>query len=76
VGKVYGKVRKMLNEFKQEVHQATPGIPIMIVGANELPEVGDILTTVENEKTAKDIARERYFAYREQLLKKREINIS
>lgn len=73
VGKVYGKVRKMLNEFKQEVHQATPGIPIMIVGANELPEVGDILTTVENEKTAKDIARERYFAYREQLLKKREI---
>ncbi|HAF06953.1 MAG: Translation initiation factor IF-2 [candidate division TA06 bacterium 32_111] len=73
VGKVYGKVRKMLNEFKQEVKQATPGIPIMIVGANELPEVGDILTTVENEKIAKDIARERYFAYREQLLKKREI---
>ncbi|MEO0281827.1 MAG: translation initiation factor IF-2 [candidate division WOR-3 bacterium] len=73
VGKVYGKVRKMLNEFKQEVQKATPGIPIMIVGANELPEVGDILTTVENEKIAKEIARERYFAYREQLLKKREI---
>ncbi|MEJ5306910.1 MAG: translation initiation factor IF-2 [candidate division WOR-3 bacterium] len=73
VGKVYGKVRKMLNEFKQEVQKATPGVPIMIVGANELPEVGDILTTVENEKIAKEIARERYFAYREQLLKKREI---
>ncbi len=73
VGKVFGKVRKILNEFKEEIQNATPGIPVMVVGANELPEVGDILTTVENEKIAKEMARERYFAYKEQLLKKREI---
>lgn len=73
VGKVFGKVRKILNEFKEEIQNATPGIPVMVVGANELPEVGDILITVENEKIAKEMARERYFAYKEQLLKKREI---
>lgn len=73
VGMVYGKVRKMLNEFKDEIKEATPSMPVMIVGASALPEVGDNFMTVADEKTAREIARKRYFAYKEQLVKKREI---
>ncbi len=73
VGKTYGKVRKLLDEFKQDKKEAYPSEPIMIVGTNELPSVGDVLNTVENEKKAKEIARKRYFAYKEQQIKKREI---
>lgn len=73
VGMVYGRVRKMLNEFKDEIKEATPSMPVMIVGASALPEVGDGFMTVADERTAREIARKRYFAYKEQLVKKREI---
>ncbi|HAV92543.1 TPA: translation initiation factor IF-2, partial [candidate division WOR-3 bacterium] len=73
VGMVYGRVRKMLNEFKEEIKEATPSMPVMIVGASGLPEVGDRLMTVADEKIAREIARKRHFAYKEQLIKKREI---
>ena len=72
-GMVYGKVRKILNEFKVEIKEATPSMPVMIIGSSGLPEVGDRFMTVSDEKTSREIARKRHFAYKEQLVKKREI---
>ncbi len=72
-GNTYGKVRKMLDEYGEDINEAGPSLPVVIVGLNELPEVGDIVKTVDNLKKAKDIARQRYLAYREQLIKKRAI---
>lgn len=72
-GSVYGRVRKMLNEFREEIKEATPSMPVAIVGASSLPEVGDVFRTLEDEKKAKEAARKNYFQYKEQLLKKREI---
>jgi len=72
-GSVYGRVRKMLNEFREEIKEATPSMPVAIVGASSLPEVGDIFKTVEDDKKAKEVAKKNYYHYKEQLLKKREI---
>jgi len=72
-GKTHGKVRLLLNEFNEQIEEAGPSQPVSVVGANDLPEVGDILNTVEDQRDAKDIARQRHLAYREQLIKKREV---
>ncbi|MFO8062629.1 MAG: translation initiation factor IF-2 [bacterium] len=72
-GKTHGKVRLLLNEFNEQIEEAGPSQPVSVVGANDLPEVGDVLNTVEDQRDAKDIARQRHLAYREQLIKKREV---
>ncbi len=73
VGSSSGKVRKLLNEFKEEIKYAGPSTPVVIVGASSLPQVGDVIITMESEKHAKDAAKKKHFAYKEQMIKKREI---
>jgi translation initiation factor IF-2 len=49
----------MLNEHGKVVREAGPSMPIQVVGFSGLPDVGDFLNGVENERIAKDIATHR-----------------
>lgn len=58
-GKQWGRVRRLLSASLKQIKGAEPSEPVMILGAAGLPETGDILTVVPNEKIAKSISNSR-----------------
>ena len=56
VGRTYGRVRALNNAAGKRVKQAEPATAVEIIGLQGLPEAGDILRVVADEKTARDAA--------------------
>jgi translation initiation factor IF-2 len=56
VGRTYGRVRALNNAAGKRVKQAEPASAVEIIGLQGLPEAGDILRVVADEKTARDAA--------------------
>ncbi len=56
IGKTWGKIRAMYNERGQVVKEAIPSTPVEIIGISQVPEAGEKLIVVENEKIAKNLA--------------------
>lgn len=59
IGTAYGKVRAMNDDKGNPVRQATPAQPVEVVGLSSLPQAGEELRFVEDEKVARRIAEER-----------------
>jgi translation initiation factor IF-2 len=58
-GPYSGKVRSLINDRGQAVKSAHPGMPVEVIGFEELPNVGDHLTEMKTEREAKTLASER-----------------
>jgi translation initiation factor IF-2 len=58
-GPYAGKVRSLINDRGQAVKSAHPGMPVEVIGFEELPNVGDHLTEMKSEREAKTLATER-----------------
>ena len=56
VGRTWGRVRALQNAEGKRVKLAEPATAVEIIGLQELPEAGDILRVVADEKTARDSA--------------------
>jgi translation initiation factor IF-2 len=56
VGRTWGRVRALNNAAGKRVKQAEPATAAEIIGLQGLPEAGDILRVVADEKTARDAA--------------------
>ena len=56
VGKEFGRVRAMYDEFNKEILTAGPGCPVVITGLSGTPNVADQLMATTDEKKVKDIA--------------------
>lgn len=65
-GPAYGRVRSIIDDKGQALKDATPGMPVVVLGLSQAPEAGDSFSVVENEKTARDIAEYRERRIREQ----------
>jgi len=59
VGATWGRVRAMMDDRGRRVRRAEPAMPVEILGLLDVPEAGDILQAVEDEKTARTLAEER-----------------
>ncbi len=55
-GITHGRVRAMFDHRGRQVKEAPPSTPVEILGFEDLPEAGDFLVVVENERKAKQIA--------------------
>lgn len=64
-GMEYGRIRAMNDENAQGINKAGPSIPVEILGLSGAPLAGDELITVENEKTAKELANQRQIRAKE-----------
>lgn len=51
-----GKVRAMFDDKGKPIKSAGPSIPVQILGLSDVPESGDQLYEIEDEKTARDYA--------------------
>ncbi len=58
-GPYSGKVRSLINDRGEAVKSAHPGMPVEVIGFEELPNVGDHLTEMKSEREAKTLAGER-----------------
>jgi translation initiation factor IF-2 len=63
-GPFAGKVRSLINDRGVAVKSAHPGMPVEVIGFEELPNVGDHLTEMKSEREAKSLAAERQEAQR------------
>ena len=59
VGSVCGKVRALLADTGERLKEAGPATPVEILGLEEVPQAGDTLEVVENEKVMRTICNER-----------------
>jgi translation initiation factor IF-2 len=63
VGPIAGKVRAMIDDTGRQVKEAGPSVPVEVLGLSGVPSAGDVLTVVENEARAREVA-----AYRQGVL--------
>jgi translation initiation factor IF-2 len=59
VGETYGKVRALENAQGKRITKAGPSSPAVVLGLADVPEAGDILRVVDDEKTARSMVEER-----------------
>jgi translation initiation factor IF-2 len=64
-GTAWGKVRAMLDEWGEPVTEADPARPVLVLGWNSVPEGGDEVRVVPDERKARSIAQERDSARRQ-----------
>ena len=55
-GSSYGRVKVMLNENANQIKEAGPSIPVEIVGLSDVPNAGDEVIVLNDEKKAREIA--------------------
>jgi len=58
-GKSYGRVRAMMDYKGNRVKKAGPSIPVEVWGLSDVPEAGDFIYAVKDDKLAKQVAEER-----------------
>ena len=56
IGHHYGKIRAMIDDKLKRVKEAPPSKPVEILGLSSVPQAGEEMFVVQDEKTARDIA--------------------
>ena len=69
-GAVFGKVRAMFDETGKAVKHAGTSIPVEIQGLSEVPEAGEVVIALDDERKAREIALFRQGKYRDVKLAK------
>ena len=68
VGNAVGRVRAMVDDKGKTVKTAGPSIPVEIIGLDDVPQAGDELNAVEDERMAKNLADQRRERLRQEIL--------
>lgn len=55
-GACHGKVRAMMDDRGNRVKEAGPSMPVEILGLNDVPNAGEVLVALQNEKEARSFA--------------------
>ena len=69
-GSITGRVRALLDEHGERVEKAEPATPVIVLGFNDVPEAGQYLRVMEDERKAKELAEKRKDKRKEERLKK------
>jgi translation initiation factor IF-2 len=67
-GQEFGRVRAMFDENGQEVQEAGPSIPVVVLGLSGTPNAGDDVLAVADERKAREVADFRRGKFRESKL--------
>ncbi|OGQ12396.1 MAG: translation initiation factor IF-2 [Deltaproteobacteria bacterium RBG_16_71_12] len=69
-GEHSGKVRAMLDSHGQTLNEAGPSTPVQVLGLSGVPDAGDKINAVADEKTARTVAEHRQQKAREEALRR------
>jgi translation initiation factor IF-2 len=67
-GEHFGRVRDMLSDSLASIAQATPSMPVLVLGFSGLPEAGERFDVVASEREAREIGARRAMEKRERIL--------
>ena len=67
-GTEYGRVRAMFDESGKQVAEAGPSIPVQVLGLSSVPNAGDDVVVVSDERKARELAQLRHEKSRDQRL--------
>ena len=59
VGNVYGKVRSLFDHAGRALREAGPSTPVVVLGADGMPEAGEAFIAVKNEREAREVSEKR-----------------
>ena len=65
VGNYSGRVKAMMDERENKIDEAPPSTPVVVMGTRGVPQAGDMFFQVEEEKSARQIAKKRQQVERE-----------
>ena len=68
-GTAYGRVRAMTNDKGERVKTAGPSDPVEIIGFGDVPDAGDIISAVDDDRLSRQVAEERKDKLRAALIK-------
>jgi translation initiation factor IF-2 len=69
VGRCYGKVKAMFNDYGFPAKEVTPSTPVKVLGLSGVPEAGEKFYCVEDEKKAREIVNIRQESEKQSQLK-------
>lgn len=58
-GDAHGRVRRMVDEYNEDVKEATPSRPVQVIGFTSVPGAGDTFLVVDEDRVARQIAERR-----------------
>jgi translation initiation factor IF-2 len=64
-GNHWGKVKQLINDLGKPIKEASPSMPVKILGLSGLPNAGDELVVMDSEKSARLLSEERLAAFRD-----------
>jgi translation initiation factor IF-2 len=64
-GSEFGRVRAMFDESGQQVQEAPPSMPVVVLGLSTAPNAGDELLALESERKAREVALYRQGKFRD-----------
>ena len=56
VGNYCGRVRALINDQGENIKEATPSMPVEVLGISDVPQAGDQFVVVKDEQTARQVA--------------------
>jgi len=68
-GTAYGRVRAMVNDLGERVKAAGPSDPVEVIGFNDVPDAGDVISAVDDDSLSRKVAEERKDKLRAALVK-------
>ena len=74
-GTEFGRVRALFDELGRQVVEAGPSIPVEVLGLSGLPNAGDAMMVLEDEKKAREVALFRQGKYRAVRLNREATNL-
>ncbi|MDH3285028.1 MAG: translation initiation factor IF-2, partial [Acidobacteriota bacterium] len=69
VGSTIGRVRALVDERNQQLDDATPATPVVVMGIEDVPSAGDVFQVFPDEQRARQLA-----IYRQQKLREEELS--
>jgi translation initiation factor IF-2 len=76
VGETWGKVKAMFNDAGKRVKRAAPSTPVEVLGLDIVPQVGDAMLVVADEKAAQAVIEKRRQSVAKEITAKRAVSLS
>ena len=75
-GTAYGRIRAMVDDRGERVSSAGPSVPVEVIGFNEVPDAGDEMSAVEDDRLSRQVAEERRNKMRASMVKTSSAKVS
>ena len=76
VGDTWGRVKAMFNDAGKRVKRVPPSTPVEVLGLNSVPQVGDIMTVVSDERQAQALVEEHRLEMERESSTRKSVNLT